>query len=57
MKMIATLKFFEWALSHGGPTVDALDYIALPEPVVTKIRAQWPADTGEKSVHKAFAVP
>ena len=53
----ATLKFFEWALSHGGPTVNALDYIPLPEPVVAKIRSQWPADAGEVTVRKAAAAP
>lgn len=45
----ATLKFFEWALSHGGPTVDALDYVPLPDPVVTKIRSQLPAFRGERT--------
>ncbi|MPW06481.1 phosphate ABC transporter substrate-binding protein PstS [Paraburkholderia sp. CNPSo 3155] len=53
----ATLKFFEWALSHGGPTVNALDYIPLPDLVVTKIRSQWPADPGDKPVRKVIAVP
>ena len=47
----ATLKFFDWALIHGGQEVDALDYIALPDPVVTKIRAQWPAGAGQKSAN------
>jgi phosphate transport system substrate-binding protein len=52
----ATLKFFEWAFSHGGPTVDALDYIPLPDLVVTKVRAQWPGNGGASVVHKAVAV-
>jgi phosphate transport system substrate-binding protein len=48
----ATLKFFEWALNHGGDSVNALDYIPLPEPVVTRIRAQWPANAGENMASK-----
>lgn len=54
---VATLKFFEWALSHGGPAVDALDYVPLPDLVVTKIRSQLPADAGEPTAHKALAAP
>jgi phosphate transport system substrate-binding protein len=53
----ATLKFFDWALSHGGPTVNALDYIPLPDLVVTKIRSQWPINAGEQTAHKALAAP
>jgi phosphate transport system substrate-binding protein len=41
-----TLKFFDWAFSHGEGTVQALDYIPLPGAVVTKIRAQWTAGAG-----------
>jgi phosphate transport system substrate-binding protein len=51
----ATLKFFEWALSHGGETVNALDYIPLPEPVVTKIRSRWPSDAEENMASKRLA--
>lgn len=53
----ATLKFFEWALSHGGPTVDALDYVPLPDLVVTKIRSQWPGNAAEQTAHKTLAAP
>jgi phosphate transport system substrate-binding protein len=53
----ATIKFFEWAFSHGGATVNALDYIPLPNMVVTKIRSQWPANAGENTAHKALAAP
>lgn len=48
----ATLKFFDWAFNHGGPTVQALDYIPLPDMVVTKIRAQWPANGGDDVARK-----
>jgi phosphate transport system substrate-binding protein len=56
----ATLKFFEWAFGHGAQTVDALDYIPLPDPVVAKIRSQWPAaagaSAGATAGHKSLAV-
>ncbi|EDZ99888.1 phosphate ABC transporter, periplasmic phosphate-binding protein [Burkholderia sp. H160] len=53
----ATLKFFDWAMSHDGPAINALDYIPLPDPVVTKIRSQWPVSADEKSAHKALVIP
>jgi phosphate transport system substrate-binding protein len=64
----ATLKFFEWAFAHGGQTINALDYIPLPDMVVAKIRSQWTANAGTSAgtsagtnagpgaVHKALAV-
>lgn len=52
----ATLKFFEWVFSHGADTVNALDYVPLPDLVVTKIRSQWPATAGENMTRKAVAV-
>ncbi|SEJ81196.1 phosphate ABC transporter substrate-binding protein PstS [Paraburkholderia diazotrophica] len=51
----ATLKFFDWAFNHGGQTVDTLDYIQLPELVLAKIRAQWPATAGENVAGKRLA--
>lgn len=41
-----TLKFFGWAFAHGGQTVQTLDYVPLPDGVVTKIRSQWPVSAG-----------
>ncbi|MFC0399876.1 phosphate ABC transporter substrate-binding protein PstS [Paraburkholderia rhizosphaerae] len=38
-----TLKFFDWAFTHGGPIAQQLDYITLPEAVTTEIRSQWKA--------------
>ena len=32
------LKFFAWAFAHGAPEAQALDYIPMPDPVVTLIR-------------------
>jgi phosphate transport system substrate-binding protein len=52
---VATLEFFNWAFDHGADTVSALDYIPLPEPVMTKIRAQWPANAAENMAAKPLA--
>lgn len=51
-----TLKFFDWAFTHGAPTIQALDYIPLPPVVVTKIRAQWHGDKSAEVANKAVAV-
>lgn len=37
----ATLKFFDWAFRNGNRAVQDLDYIDLPDPVMTEIRSQW----------------
>jgi phosphate transport system substrate-binding protein len=36
-----TLKFFDWAFKNGGKAADDLDYISLPDSVVSEIRSQW----------------
>ena len=36
-----TLKFFDWAFKNGSQAADSLDYISLPESVVTEIKSQW----------------
>jgi phosphate transport system substrate-binding protein len=36
-----TLKFFDWAFKNGGQAANDLDYISLPESVVTEIKTQW----------------
>lgn len=36
-----TLKFFDWAFKNGGQAASDLDYISLPESVVTEIKSQW----------------
>ncbi|CAB3756463.1 phosphate ABC transporter substrate-binding protein PstS [Paraburkholderia humisilvae] len=51
----ATLRFFEWAFSHGGGTADALDYVALPDLVVAKIRSQWAVNVSGNIAHKSLA--
>ncbi|CAG9248090.1 phosphate ABC transporter periplasmic binding protein [Paraburkholderia unamae] len=50
-----TLKFFDWALTHGEPSIQALDYIALPAPVVATIRAQWKGDKTDVAARKPVA--
>jgi len=48
-----TLKFFDWAFRNGAQAANELDYISLPESVVSEIRAQWKAkvkDASGKSV-------
>jgi phosphate transport system substrate-binding protein len=36
-----TLKFFDWAFKNGSQAANDLDYISLPESVVTEIKSQW----------------
>ncbi|HEY2020249.1 phosphate ABC transporter substrate-binding protein PstS [Paraburkholderia sp.] len=35
------LKFFDWSFKNGGQAANDLDYISLPESVVSEIRTQW----------------
>jgi len=44
-----TLKFFDWAFKNGNQTAADLDYITLPEPVVSEIRSQWKAKVKDAS--------
>jgi len=43
------LKFFDWAYKGGSKTATALNYAALPESVVTQIRAAWKANIKDSS--------
>ena len=36
-----TLKFFDWAFKNGTQAANDLDYISLPDSVVSEIRTQW----------------
>jgi phosphate transport system substrate-binding protein len=36
-----TLKFFDWAFKNGTAAADSLDYITLPDSVVSEIKTQW----------------
>ncbi|WP_206998634.1 phosphate ABC transporter substrate-binding protein PstS [Trinickia mobilis] len=44
-----TLKFFDWAFKNGTQAADNLDYISLPDSVVTEIRSQWKAKIKDAS--------
>ena len=49
-----TLKFFDWAFKNGSGAADSLDYISLPESVVTEIKSQW-KDKVKDAAGKAVA--
>ncbi|RXV65831.1 phosphate ABC transporter substrate-binding protein PstS [Burkholderia stabilis] len=44
-----TLKFFDWAFKNGNQAATELDYISLPDPVVSEIRKQWKAKIKDAS--------
>ncbi|WP_236066702.1 phosphate ABC transporter substrate-binding protein PstS [Paraburkholderia haematera] len=52
-----TLKFFDWAFRNATQTVKDLDYIPLPDPVVTEIRSQWRVNLGGEAARKPIAGP
>jgi phosphate transport system substrate-binding protein len=37
------LKFFDWSFQNGGKMADELDYVAMPDKVVSQIKAVWKA--------------
>ena len=37
----AVLKFFDWAFTNGDATAKQLQYVALPAPVKSQVRASW----------------
>ncbi|KND58101.1 Phosphate ABC transporter, periplasmic phosphate-binding protein PstS [Candidatus Paraburkholderia schumanniana] len=44
-----TLKFFDWAFKNGGQAANDLDYISLPDSVVSQIKTQWKAKVKDAS--------
>ena len=38
------LKFFDWAYAQGDDTATKLDYIPIPDAVVTQIHKTWATD-------------
>ncbi|QDX80877.1 phosphate ABC transporter substrate-binding protein PstS [Denitratisoma sp. DHT3] len=36
-----SLKFFEWAYKNGGKMAEDLDYVPMPDSVVTRVRSAW----------------
>ena len=43
-KNLAVLKFMDWALRHGQDQATALDYVPIPDSVVSQIEASWAKD-------------
>jgi phosphate transport system substrate-binding protein len=43
------LKFFDWALQKGGAQASELNYIPLPDSVVSQIKAKWKAEIKDAS--------
>ena len=43
------LKFFDWAFSKGDKMAEELDYIPMPEKVVTLIKKEWSSDIKDAS--------
>ena len=50
----STLKFFEWAYTHGDKMAADLDYVPMPEKVKQLVRKQW-ADQLRDTAGKAIA--
>ncbi|MEX3815662.1 phosphate ABC transporter substrate-binding protein PstS [Paraburkholderia sp. BR13439] len=50
----ATLKFFDWAFKNGGQAASDLDYISLPDSVVSEIREQWKTKVKDASGKPVF---
>ncbi|WP_118180663.1 phosphate ABC transporter substrate-binding protein PstS [Paraburkholderia phosphatilytica] len=44
-----TLKFFDWAFKNGGQAASDLDYISLPDSVVSEIKTQWKSKVKDAS--------
>ncbi|MDR3096057.1 MAG: phosphate ABC transporter substrate-binding protein PstS [Paraburkholderia sp.] len=44
-----TLKFFQWAFKNGSGAANDLDYISLPQSVVSEIESQWKAKIKDSS--------
>ncbi|AYH42186.1 phosphate ABC transporter substrate-binding protein PstS [Azoarcus sp. DN11] len=40
----ATLEFFKWAMENGQAAAKALDYVALPAPLVKQIETHWSSE-------------
>jgi phosphate transport system substrate-binding protein len=43
------LKFFAWAYSKGGKMAEELDYVSMPQKVVSDIEAMWAKDVKDSS--------
>ena len=38
------LKFFGWAYKNGGKMAEELDYVPMPENVVSEVKKMWSSD-------------
>lgn len=43
-KARAVLKFFDWALHHGGKMAGTLNYVPMPAKVITMVESTWSAE-------------
>jgi phosphate transport system substrate-binding protein len=43
------MKFFDWAFKNGAPMAEDLDYVPLPNNLVTQIEASWKQDVKDGS--------
>jgi phosphate transport system substrate-binding protein len=43
------LKFFDWSFKNGSKMADELDYVPMPDPVVSQIRSVWKAQIKDAS--------
>jgi len=48
------LKFFEWAYKNGGDMASSLDYIPMPNNVVSLIQAKWKSDIKDDTGKPVF---
>ncbi len=44
----AALKFFAWSFEKGGKMAEELDYVPMPDSVITQIKATWEKDIKSK---------
>lgn len=45
----AVLQFFDWAFSHGKTAASELDYVPLPDDVVSQIKTKWQTEVKDKA--------
>jgi phosphate transport system substrate-binding protein len=43
-RALAALKFFEWSFKNGAKLAEDLDYVPMPDAVVTLVGKTWAAD-------------
>jgi phosphate transport system substrate-binding protein len=48
------LKFFDWSFQNGAKMADELDYVPMPDPVVTQIKSVWKAQIKDAAGKPVF---